>query len=358
MKAITNIQVLRGLAACGVLLSHAVGTVLGGDIPRPPVPDLEWAAFGVDVFFVISGFIMPYASVGDFGSARAVLPFLGRRVIRVVPLYWIATLAFVLMILPYLDRTETRRLWQDALRSMFFIPAADGKFALLPPGWSMYFEMLFYVMFAAVLPLRRTSALVIITILMLALTTAGGMNLLPIRVSYFGSSQVLEFVSGLYIAEARLSGWRVPPRIGHALAALALIAVALDWPPFTGWQAWRGVVWGIPATMVVAGLALAPQPAAPASGAVRRILDHLGDASYSIYLTHFPLFWISNGYLFWIAESGPRGAQVYVGLLVVLGLAASLVVHRLVERPMLGFMRGLARSSVRHRRAELLAAEP
>ena len=97
MKDVSNVQVLRGLAALGVVVAHAQGELIYRDAPNP-LPSLEWGAFGVDVFFVISGFVMAYASANAFGSLRSVWPFMIRRIIRIAPLYWIATLAFALLL--------------------------------------------------------------------------------------------------------------------------------------------------------------------------------------------------------------------------------------------------------------------
>lgn len=340
MKTISNVQVLRGLAATSVLLAHAAGMLIYGGVPVA-LPNVEWGAFGVDVFFVISGFVIAHASVPIFGHADAVLPFLWRRVIRVVPLYWIASAAFALLSAPYGEPARELRLeaW-DTLRAMLFIPGADGSTSPLPTGWTLFNEMGFYLCFALALPFPRRPALLVLGSALAGLGVAGFTGLLPERISCVANLQVLEFVAGLALAEARLAGWRVPRRPGLLVACATLAYVVARAPHMDGWTAWRGLVWGVPATLIVGSLALAAD--GPRSAA-RDALERLGDASYAIYLAHFPLFWAIGLAFGWWARSGPHEAQAYVVALVAVGLPACLAVHRAVEVPITRWLRDLTR---------------
>ena len=155
MKTISNVQVLRGLAAMAVLVAHAEGMLLYGDVPVS-LPNVEWGAFGVDVFFVVSGLVMALASVELFGTARSIIPFLARRIVRVVPLYWMASIAYAALLASSADSArEIRDVIQGTLRAMAFIPTAEGDTSLLPTGWTLFSEMGFYLCFACALPFRR-----------------------------------------------------------------------------------------------------------------------------------------------------------------------------------------------------------
>ncbi len=96
MRKLSNIQVLRGLAALAVVVFHARDEVDGLGIPTN-LPHLIGGAFGVDVFFVISGLVMVHASVPLFGRARSALPFFAKRLARIMPLYWAVTLLFAFL---------------------------------------------------------------------------------------------------------------------------------------------------------------------------------------------------------------------------------------------------------------------
>ena len=139
-------------------------------------------------------------------------------------------------------------------------------------------------------------------------------------------------MAGLAIGEARLSGWRVPPRVGAALACATTAYVVAKAPHMDGWTEWRGLAWGVPAALIVGALALAPDAAAHSRP--RRALERLGDASFSIYMVHFPLFWAIGLAIPEVPRGGPHLAQLYVVMLAAVGLPVSLAVHRLVEAPL------------------------
>ncbi|MBA4334995.1 MAG: hypothetical protein C0420_08825, partial [Methylobacterium sp.] len=100
LSAILPIQVLRALAAFMVAVHHvqpdaAVLARLAGQ-PFAGSDLLPWMA-GVDIFFVVSGFIMVHASASLFDRPGAPALFLKRRLVRIVPLYWAATTLFLLI---------------------------------------------------------------------------------------------------------------------------------------------------------------------------------------------------------------------------------------------------------------------
>jgi exopolysaccharide production protein ExoZ len=111
-------------------------------------PRFWWRQAGVDLFFVVSRFIMVYASKDAFGKPSEAIDFLQRRIIRIVPLYRIATGAFMLLISHAIDKY--------VLLSMFFVPF--DPFPIVRPGWTMNYEMAFYLLFAGLLWLPRARA--------------------------------------------------------------------------------------------------------------------------------------------------------------------------------------------------------
>lgn len=129
-QRLDNLQVLRGIAAVMVLLLHGTYGILPGN-------------FGVDIFFCISGFIMVYV------TQQSTKDFFAKRLIRVVPLYWYATLQrFVLLWVCYKFGIENpdRRDLSSFASSLFFLPNNGAPMQSL--GWSLYYEMAFYALFA------------------------------------------------------------------------------------------------------------------------------------------------------------------------------------------------------------------
>ena len=358
MRRLSNIQVLRGLAALAVVVFHARDE-LGSLGIATRLPTLVGGAFGVDVFFVISGLVMVHASSRDFGDARSALPFFAKRLARIVPLYWTVTALFALLD-PGDARGELgRRAFAGFLALSltfvpYLVPANDDSFPVYPLGWTLDYEMAFYLCFALVIALPRRGAVAVLAAGFAALVALGLTVPLPNWLAYLGASQILEFVAGLLIAEALLSGWRVPRAAALLLVLSGLGAMLAALPSFdVWWGAWRGVVWGIPAAAVVAGAALCPQVAA--AGPVRRALERLGDASYALYLVHYGLFVGVEAVLRGCVDVARLPALPVMALFVGAALAVSLAVHRGFEVPV---TRWLQRRVAPRQAPSLAVSEP
>lgn len=350
MREIGNLQILRGLAALAVVAFHAQQELTWRHAPLP-LPDLLAGAAGVDVFFAISGFIIVFASADLFGRPAAVAPFVWRRVARIVPLYWAASVACALytwrcQLLP-LDLHAIER-W--LARSLLFVPGPSNE-PILSTGWTLNYEMFFYVAFAAVLPFRRRAACAALAAALAGYALAGALGALPASASALASPLLLEFIAGMALAELRLSGHRLPRRAATLLVWLGVAGiVAASGVDRPSWWAWRGLVWGVPAAAIVAGGALARE--APARfGAGRRALERLGDASFSIYIVHYTLFAALSRFALPLFPQGRIGAAAYFGALMVAAVAAGWAVHRSVERPLYRAMAG-RRLSARPRRGQ------
>ena len=336
MRKLSNIQVLRGLAALAVVVFHARDEVDGLGIDTQ-VPTLTGGAFGVDVFFVISGLVMVHASAPLFGTARSALPFMAQRLARIVPLYWAVTALFVLLDPTDARGTLGRRAFAGFVAlSLAFVPYAapinEESNPVYPLGWTLDYEMAFYLCFALVLALPRRRAVAALGTGFVALVALGKAVALPGWVAYLGATQILEFVAGMAVAEMALSGWRLPGGAAAALSmgGVAAMLVALPWSD-AWWGTWRGIVWGLPAAAVVAGMALWSPRRDP--GPVRRWFERLGDASYALYLVHYGLYIGVEALLGRVVPLASLPAVPFMLLLVAVAVAASFAVHRGVEAP-------------------------
>jgi exopolysaccharide production protein ExoZ len=202
---IKPVQYLRGLAALMVVWQHASGQIVG---MRELLHIPQIGGYGVDLFFGISGFIM---LVTTWEKSISPGQFLLNRVQRIVPLYWLATLVMVAgaLIAPQLFYT-LKFDWPSLLKSLFFIPYYSLSFPekiapLLVPGWSLNYEMFFYLLFAGALLFRREDRILVMIYTLTALRAVGmaleslQWKLWPI-VQVYTSPRLLEFGVGVLIA--------------------------------------------------------------------------------------------------------------------------------------------------------------
>ena len=350
-----SIQILRAVAACLVVFGHCLhetGTI-AGQTGRPPLSFsiIDWGV-GVDIFFVISGFIMIYTTADLFGQPGAARVFLTRRIVRIVPLYWMMTAGLILVYLvaPTFLNVPIEG-WRSIVTSFFFIPdlRANGEIRpIMALGWSLNYEMFFYAVFAVCLmaPLKRATLYLIGAFV--GISILGATVTIPtVALSYWTNSIILEFLFGALLALACRAKFGVS--VGAALALIvAGTAFAVALGPFWGMDQLlpRFISGGLPATMIVAAAAFGPRLSA--SWIVTPLVA-LGDASYSLYLTHpFAIRPIRNIWMALHGASLPLGLYVIVCGLVA--IAAALIVYRLIERP--------TTDALRRRSAGLRGASP
>ena len=284
-----GVQMLRFAAAMLVAVMHISQAIAEHLTPGQGGP-AYWASgsAGVDLFFVISGFVLASATPDAMGPPaqrwRLARDFLLRRVLRVVPLYFFYTGLKVALLLatPGMARRTTLD-GPHLLASLLFVPWTSPWGAVepvLPAGWTLNFEVLFYAVFAVAigwgLP-RLAWCVGVLGAGRLAAWLWPGWTALD----FWGSSIALEFALGMALAR----GWQrrpiLPPEVGVlALCLGGVMMFSLPWQPDED----RLLSWGLPATLIVAGAVWLEPWAARLKAAAA--LAFLGDASYSIYLSH------------------------------------------------------------------------
>ena len=243
----------------------------------------RYGEFGVDIFFVLSGFLMIYTTRNKQPGFNTALEFMRARIARIVPLYWMLTIIYasVLFALPKLfdgHPFDFHHLWT----SLLFIPSHNSIGEPVPviyTGWTLNYEMFFYVIFAAMLCFTREHIFPIIAaaFISLSLFSLTSPTSLPLQV--YTSPMLLEFVAGAAIALIYINGRAV----SWMLALLCLLGGLLLIPTLASHSPHRFIHYGIPAALVVFG-ALALER----DGKWLRlhILRAIGNSSYSLYLTH------------------------------------------------------------------------
>lgn len=347
---ITNLQLLRAFAALAVVFYHTGYRVLG----------FSSDFLGVCVFFVISGFIMTHV------SRQSADGFLTKRLIRIVPLYWIATLAYLIwnnmgfanpvytfpLFAKWLLENPRQLLvwaadhhgmtsasaWAALVQSLLFVPyqnAAGDVHPILGVGWTLNLEMYFYVLFALGLFVNQRYAPLAAAGVILAIMAA-----MPDRgpLSLYGHPYVWHFALGIVCYYA----WRALDGVATAWSpvAMAWLAVPIGagylffsfFPPmFYGGSVLVGGLLAVALPFSLVLFALLAHSAGASIG--QRFVLLLGDASYALYLTH----------LFVVDTMRPVGQKwplldtsssvTAVTLVLVLSIGLAIAVHLYVEKP-------------------------
>ena len=339
-STIISVQILRAAAALLVVFHHA----------RYQIDEFEdfygegfwlFGQAGVDIFFVISGFIM-WVTTDDRRTTP--LQFVTNRIVRIVPLYWLITLVVAAMAfaVPSLFRGVVLTP-EHVIKSLLFIPhyypgMPTRVWPLLLPGWTLNYEMVFYLVFAVALLLPRRLMIPLIAALFTAVVASGFIfHFDNVLANFYTESIILEFVAGMMLGHLWLHGkLRIPPLNAFVAIPVALAVIIVLTPLKTPED--RFLIWGLPAILMVsASLSLEPRGKFISHG----FLKLMGDASYSIYLTHILTLgvlrtaWSRLG----LVEHDPVSAWIFLTVSIAVSVLAGIAVYHVVEVPMSRFFR-------------------
>lgn len=338
-QTIVGIQYLRAIAAGFVALYHAMSVPFIASYCPHAV-----GVFGVDLFFVVSGYIMWTTTMGK--EARP-LSFWSARIVRIVPLYWTFTTLFlgVALLLPsavFNAATDPVHVIKSYLFVPAFHPKLDAPVPVYTLGWTLNYEMFFYFVFGLCLIIKPRALRLALTLGILIALVLVGQVMRPdgAIASVYTDPLLLEFCAGIALAAAEPRARKVAPSLGWMFVGVAVMWLVIvhampAMPP-------RWLAFGLPAALTVAG-ALVLEPLVRSRPS--RIGLLLGDASYSIYLAH-PF----AQRLFTLAASKAIGvgsvsaAIAFTLFSVAIGIAGGVVSFFLIEKPMLSAARQVSRA--------------
>jgi exopolysaccharide production protein ExoZ len=305
---IANLQVLRGIAALGVVFYH-MSFLLPGE--------LHTEFFGVSTFFVISGFIMCYITRENADG------FLRKRLERIVPIYWILTVAHLLLTAKIPIGLVRGTVPMDILWSFLFLPTSE--FPVLSVGWTLNSEVYFYFVFAAALLISRRFAPLIAAAFLYCVLWLDSAGYGGFVTHYYSGPYIKYFIAGIAVYYAWTLLRPFMPRWPAIIICTAVIFILYGsqfCKPW--WPSWFHVALDFAPVAIVAsalflessGVAITWKP-----------LLLLGDASYAIYLTH--LTYLREVHF-------EPGSSVYLLVLYILGAAiVGILTHLYVEKPVL-----------------------
>lgn len=292
---IISIQSLRAIAAIFVVYFHSQ-TILFTLVQNSNINLHSQVqsflkisgSFGVDIFFVVSGFIMVTTTWNSERTLDALLRFNKNRIIRIIPLYWVYTIIYMLvglLIIPGFGASIT----EESLICSFFLIPYSNPF-ILPVGWTLTYELYFYLVFSFGFLVNRKISIVGKCLFFVVCVISGFFQ--NTKPSVMMDSILLEFVYGIVIGVYYNKFRNINSYIGWII----LICGILILYGFEFNQRYQGVLWGIPAACIVLwGLSRENVSHTVMKG---KILTSLGDASYSLYLSHYVILVVCSFFVY------------------------------------------------------------
>jgi exopolysaccharide production protein ExoZ len=211
-----------------------------------------------------------------------------------------------------------------------FSPSDGGLWPVLVQGWTLNYEMFFYVLFAALLPLSSGRRLAVMACLLIGLVVLGLVFTPESAVlKTYTSPLLLEFLIGAFIGKLWLAGKIPSPGVGWVLIAIAAGGFAFIGATYVGFNAY--VLGPLAGVLVVGVLALEKAGLVCRSGAAA----YLGDASYSIYLWHTMAISVTAKLATELSLPTPLAVSLAIGSGIAIGLAC----HECLEKPITAFFR-------------------
>lgn len=333
---VLGVQLLRFIAAVLVVITHATLAI----VERLNVHEFsvwENGGVGVNIFFVISGFVMVVSSQKLLFRNDGAKLFLQKRLIRIVPIYWFATslkLSIVLLF-PIVTLHSNFDYWHT-LCSFLFIPAKNGEGVITPihaVGWTLTYEMLFYCLFALALYLKKPAVLFVSTLFILLILISTFIDLSAWTIAdYYSRPITLQFVMGMIIGLMHIKEFKFHPVLALLFLVFGFAQVLTelyiksepDWLSF--------LRWGLPSAMIVIGVVyLEPY----IKSYIPKMLTYLGDGSYSLYIFH-PFIIPAIGIL--LAKLGIDNPSIAMVILVIIPILLCQIIYLYLEAPITSYL--------------------
>jgi exopolysaccharide production protein ExoZ len=324
MKTLYGIQYLRAFAALAVVFFHATERSGGS---------FNIGAAGVDIFFVISGFIMWVMSDNRPLSPRR---FMLDRIQRIVPIYWIVTIVMVVGAFAGLFPNMKLTL-EHLLGSLFLTPTrspSNGEiWPVLVQGWTLNFEMFFYAIFAISLAVAHRFQLILLVAIFAAFALAGWLfhPQSPILMTYTRPI-ILEFVAGALIGQLWLKGRLPRYAVGMGLVVIAVVGFALI--QLLGLDFNEFICGPLAVSLIIGTLALEKSGAMPDIP----VLTYLGNGSYSIYLWHT----LAISVVAKVGQSLALPPLATITLSALFGTLLGIAAYEAMEKPLRNHLKNLS----------------
>lgn len=349
MKKLQNIQALRGAAILAVVLFHLITIEKKYGGTKTFLPDFfDFGMFGVDLFFVISGFVMIAVTRGKFQNTKQAIRFLYHRAMRIYPTYWVYSVLVlgVFLVNPSLVNSNQGN-QVDILASFLLLPSKTSP--LIMVGWTLIHEMYFYLVFFLILLLTPEKRIFHAMLLWAAVVIFLNILLESINpfIKLIFHPLTIEFISGCFLAIIfyRTSSQLLKTSSLLAMAFIGFVASIYGhnlYQHFTGYIEpqgwWRILIFGVPALLMVLCFINAERN----GFVIHSSLIKIGDASYSIYLSHILTLNAAGRIWSVFSSNSIYDNYIVVPVLFILVIIVGMASSRYVERPLLTYSRRIA----------------
>ncbi|MCB4358663.1 acyltransferase family protein [Quatrionicoccus australiensis] len=326
LNLILSIQILRAIAALLVVLHHISWKCSQFSSSNP----WDWMTFGgagVDLFFIVSGYIMCQVS---YSRENNFIVFISARIKRIIPLYWgLSFFALVVYLLsPHLVNSSGGD--TDVYSSFFLLPT-KGKY-LIQNGWTLRFEFLFYFIFALFLVFFKGVLHLIFTSLFICALVFIGIvfSVDGIVFEFLTSPMLFEFVFGMSVFFIFYKNFNVRFEFGILLVVLG---GALFYLSDNNWNLHRVWSWGVPALIFFVGIRSLEAKFNSGWRSWAVWLGKLGDSSYSLYLVH--PFSLAGSAIFLKKIGFSYNPFIFSFVLFFSALISGYLCYLLLEQPLL-----------------------
>jgi len=319
---LANLEIIRFNAALLVVAFHSISVLEGRGYNIGFLEDVYFVGqAGVDLFFVVSGFVI-YLSLSN--SPKNSWSFLKSRIRRILPSYWLITLltvgAWAITRELHISTNLTPIKIDSLIQSLSFTRGLVGNSKpIVIPGWTLELEMLFYVAVSISLLIKKQFFIIVFSLLALL-----------ISIKFFGvSGRAIEFIIGMLIAVCFLK-WKVCKSISLGIVSIGLALLLLSmFGGISGVASWK--LWALSSSAIVFGTVQLPQTKSS-------IAMSLGAASYSVYLVQW--FTIpATAAMFGLVSKSPFAISVYIFICLVVTQTVGFAYYQWLEKPALTWLK-------------------
>jgi exopolysaccharide production protein ExoZ len=341
-KKLEIIQACRGIAALLVVLFHVTEFSQQKLNQEFALGLFAFGGAGVDFFFVLSGFIIFLAHRTDIGQKQKLKAFIVKRAIRVYPLYWIVTLVLlpIYFLIPSFGKGYERDLGV-IVKSLLLLP--QENFPVLIVGWTLSYEIFFYCLFGlAIWFAPRISRFVLyswlggtLAFFWLSLDDRAASTQTPLLLNFVFNLHNLEFALGC-LAAYWVLGERVKLGIPYLILGAVSFVTSGLFDNYTNLEIPDVIAYGLPSMLIVLGAAFTDLNQ---GWQIPAWLKQLGDASYSIYLVHYPCLAATFKLAIALNIVGLLGNFLTLSLLTVIAIIAGWLTYLYLEKPLITRLR-------------------